>query len=89
MTLAIVSPHSLDEMQEWAVKFFEPIENKERPRPSLEYENIPIFTSKQLGRKISVSTVKDIRQLELTWALKPIQHFYKEKPWRLVSKNAA
>jgi secreted Zn-dependent insulinase-like peptidase len=65
-------------MQQWVEEKFGPIKNKGVSRPKFSGN---VFTSVQLGRLVSSIPVRDVRTLELSWALPPIDAAWRTKPF--------
>lgn len=80
MKLCIVSPYSLDLMQEWAVELFSPIRNTDKPNPANAYVDKYYLLQEHEGLFIQIETVKDIRQLEMTWMLPTFKNNYHANP---------
>ena len=81
MGLAFLSTHSLDQMEEWARKYFSNIENRELK--ANQYDS-NFFEKKQTTRLVYVDPVKDIRDLRLVFALPGTRHLYESKPGRQI-----
>jgi len=79
MGLALLSTHSLDEMEQWARTYFSEIKNnnKERNRYESDY-----FEKKETFRLVQIDPVKDIRDLIMTFSLPGTRHLYSSKPGR-------
>lgn len=77
MTLAIISNHSLADMQTWAAEYFKPIKNFDVQVPFLGEP--PAFPPGQLSKVIKYIPIQDYDQLMLVWAL-PLSTDEKTKP---------
>jgi insulysin len=79
MGLALLSTHSLDDMEKLANQYFSGIKNYNKPKNTYD----PNFVEeKNTFRLIQVEPVKDIRELSLTFPLPGIRQLYKSKPGR-------
>ena len=79
MGLAMLSTHSLDDMESWAKKYFSNINNnnKDRNRYDSDY-----FEKKETFRLVQIDPIKDIRNLVMTFPLPGTRHLYASKPGR-------
>ena len=77
MSLAVLSNHSLDDMEKWYRKYFSMV-------PNHDLENIiydhNVFERKKTFRLVNIEPVKDIRALEISFALPGIRKYYRSKP---------
>lgn len=79
MGLALLSTHSLDEMETWAREYFSEIKNYNKKRNEYDPE---FFEKKETFRLVQVEPVKDIRELSISFALPGTRQLYKSKPGR-------
>ena len=62
MGLALLSNHSLDNLESWAKTYFSDIKNRNLDRTVHDPE---VFTKKETTRIVQIDPVKDIRDLQL------------------------
>lgn len=79
MTLAIQARLPLETLEKWVTEYFSDIPNNNLPPDNFEQTSLP-FQKELFCKLYTVEPVKDISQVELTWALPPVQHLYKIKP---------
>lgn len=77
MTLAIISNHSIADMQTWATEYFQPIKNFDVQVPFLGEPEA--FPPGQLSKVIKYIPIQDYDSLTLVWAL-PLSTDEKTKP---------
>ncbi|RLV60349.1 insulinase family protein [Parashewanella curva] len=82
MTLCLISPNSLDELEALAHKFFSDIKNKFL---SKNYPKTPLYDQQQLQKKISVVPVKSQRRLTISFLLPNVEEYYPSKPLTFIS----
>ena len=79
MGLALLSTHSLEEMELWARKYFSSIKNYNLPRNSHDPN---ILDGKNTIRIVHVEPVKDIRKMDIIFELPSTRDMYESKPGR-------
>ena len=79
MGLAMLSTHSLDEMEQWARKHFSAVENHNLPR---NVHDSNIIEGKKTLRVVYVEPVKDIRKMDILFELPSTRDKYESKPGR-------
>lgn len=77
MTLTILSPHSLDEMEDWIKHKFSTITNTQRSPKQVE---IPFTSPSSKKIWVNIDPVKDIRKLTMSFALPGMDKQYGTKP---------
>eukprot|EP00168_Porphyra_purpurea_P016294 TRINITY_DN5225_c0_g1_i8.p1 TRINITY_DN5225_c0_g1~~TRINITY_DN5225_c0_g1_i8.p1 ORF type:complete len:1237 (+),score=430.03 TRINITY_DN5225_c0_g1_i8:245-3712(+) len=85
MCLTLVAPAPLDTLVEWATELFSDIPNHDAPPPDKAYADVVAFGPEQTGRIYRVLPIKDVRALELLWAVPPFHTVYRTKPASYVS----
>jgi len=79
MGLALLSTHSLDDMEAWTHQYFSDIKDHNLERT--EHDPEP-FEKKGTFRLVQIDPVKDLRNLEISFALPSTRGLYKSKPGR-------
>jgi insulysin len=79
MGLALLSTHSLDEMEAWTRQYFSDVKNHNLERT--KHDPI-IFEKKETFRLVKIDPVKDLRDLEISFAIPSTRHMYESKPGR-------
>lgn len=79
MGLALLSTHSLDEMEKLTKEYFSNIKNSNRSKNTYDPN---FYEKKETFRLVQVEPVKDIRDLTLMFPLPGIRQLYKSKPGR-------
>jgi len=79
MGLALLSTHPLDTMEHWCREYFSEIKNHDLNRNAYDTN---FFEKKQTFRLVQIEPVKDVRNLNIMFALPAIRHLYKSKPGR-------
>ncbi len=77
MTVTILGPHSLDEMQTWCEDKFSTIPNHQRAGKSISE---PYTTPSSTALQVWVEPVKEIRKLILTFPMPSMDEYYQSKP---------
>ncbi|MHC6526730.1 insulinase family protein [Vibrio proteolyticus] len=77
MTLTLVGPQSLDELQHWAEEKFCAIANNQLKSKQIEQ---PYLKNKQNRLWINVEPLKDLRKLVLTFTFPGMDKYYQTKP---------
>ena len=79
MGLALLSTHSLDEMEAWSRKYFSNVKNHNLERT--KHDQI-VFEKKETFRLVQIDPVKDLRDLEIIFTTPSTRHMYESKPGR-------
>jgi len=79
MGLALLSTHSLDEMETWAKQYFSDVKNLNLPRNS---HPVDVYEKKETFRLVQIDPVKDLRDLEISFAIPSTREMYESKPGR-------
>ena len=79
MGLALLSNHSLDDLEIWAKKYFSSIKNRKLKR---NYHDPNVLEKKETFRLIQIDPVKDIRDLQITYPILGTRQMYESKPGR-------
>ncbi|KAJ2223917.1 metalloprotease, partial [Coemansia sp. RSA 485] len=79
MKLVIVGRDSLDQLTEWAVSNFSPIQSKGMTKPVFKAHPL---TKSEMGKLIRIKSIRQQRTLDLTFSLPDIKPYYKSKPGR-------
>ncbi len=77
MTLAVYGPQPLDELEAMVRGRFDRIENRNL---TAKVHNEPLFSPDRLPAKLTVDTLKDIRNLTLTFPIPSQEENYRSKP---------
>ena len=77
MGLAILSTHSLDQLELWARKYFSDIKNRKLEISRHDPESMD---KKETFRLVKIEPVKDIRELKLWFSIPGTRHLYESKP---------
>ncbi|MBD0785099.1 insulinase family protein [Vibrio sp. Y2-5] len=77
MTLTLMGPQTLDEMEQWVTDKFSAIENKHRRGKSISE---PFVTPEQTGLTIRVEPLKEIRKLVMNFPMPNVDAHYPYKP---------
>ena len=77
MGLAILSTHSLDQLELWARKYFSDIKNRKLEISRHDPESMD---KKETFRLVKIEPVKDIRELKLWFSIPGTRHLYRSKP---------
>ena len=79
MGLALLSTHTLDEMEGWAREHFSSVKNFNLERNN--HDPI-VFDKKETTRIAKIEPVKDLRDMQITFPLPSTRNMYKSKPGR-------
>ncbi|MGL6011138.1 MAG: insulinase family protein, partial [Shewanella oncorhynchi] len=82
MTLCLVAPLSLDELQDLACHYFSGIRNLNLMK---NYPQVPLFSEKELLRQIDIVPLKEQKRLSISFNFPGIDHYYKRKPLTYIS----
>ncbi len=77
MGLAVLSTHSLDEMEAWARKYFSGIKNNNVKN---NFHDPKFLEQKNTFRLVKIDPVKDIRDLIIEFSIPGTRGLYKQKP---------
>ncbi|TVO37812.1 insulinase family protein [Vibrio algivorus] len=77
MTITLVGPHSLAQLEEAAHNYFTPIINNQRSGKSI---NIPLVREQDAAKFVCVEPEKDSRKLMMTFNFPSMDKFYQSKP---------
>ena len=79
MGLALLSTHTLDQMEGWAREHFSSVKNFNLERNN--HDPI-VFDKKETARIAKIEPVKDLRDMQITFPLPSTRNMYKSKPGR-------
>ena len=82
MTLCLVAPSSLADLETLANTYFSDIENHQLIKAHPE---VPIYQAEQLESQINIIPIKEQKRVALTFSLPAIDPFYKHKPLTFIS----
>ncbi|MDH4121442.1 MAG: insulinase family protein [Deltaproteobacteria bacterium] len=82
MTLALVGPQTLDELEAKAKTYFSAVPNRRLKRPVYPED---LLDGKPVLRMATVEPVADVRTMTLEFALPPVLQQYKSKPLYLIA----
>lgn len=77
MTVAVLGPQSLDELEQLVRTAFTPIENRQASAP---VDQVPLFADGTLPAQLNIQTLRETRQLSLSFPLPPIRDHWQQKP---------
>ncbi len=77
MTLTLVSPHSLDQMESWAKQYFSIIENRHQANKCI---NTPFWTPDYQPIQVAIEPLKELRRLSLAFQFPTMDDHYQTKP---------
>ena len=77
MTLAVIGPQSLDELEQWVSETFSSIPNRNLANKSLE---TPYLDDDSTAIMVHIEPVKEIRKLILSFPLPSLDKYYRQKP---------
>jgi len=84
MTLVVIAPLSLEELEDLVIERFYDVKNRHAKSFS---DGVPLFTQKELGREIRIKTLKESRQLTLTFPTPPRESYWREKPLYFIANQ--
>lgn len=82
MTLCLVAPLSLDELETLAHYYFSPVVNRKLVK---NHPNVPLFSENELRTRIDVMPLKEQKRLTISFHFPGIDHYYKRKPLTYIS----
>ena len=85
MTLALIGPHPLNELQQWVESKFNTIKNQHRQDKRVD---IPFMTAEETQKIIRVEPIKEIRRLILAFPMPATNQYYHNKPLSLLCQLA-
>ncbi|XP_076237531.1 nardilysin [Calliopsis andreniformis] len=86
MKLAIQARLPLDVLEEYVIQCFSNVPNNNLPPDDFTpFKGANSFDTPTFRRIYKVKPIKDLRQIELTWAMPPLHHLYKSKPHQYIS----
>lgn len=85
MSLCVIGPFDLDQLQTWVAELFSKIRNHNAPNPCEEYKDIEPLLPEHLGLMFHMETIKEIRHLEMVWLTPSYIEYYRSKPARYVA----
>ena len=84
MKLVVSGKHSLAQLEEWVVKMFSGVENKDVVAPDLSQPKMP-FTQENLATIQRMQPIQDKDKLIMYWILPYCEAEYKSQPLRYMS----
>ena len=84
MTLVVSAPLSLDELETLVSQRFSEIKNRNSKPFS---DAVPLYTENEIGREIRIKTLKESRQLSLTFPVPPRKKYWREKPLYFIANQ--
>jgi insulysin len=81
MSLAVLSNHGLNVLEEWSKTYFSAIQNYDLDEIIYEHD---VINRKETFRLINIIPVKDLRDLEISFILPGTRKYYKSKPGRIL-----
>ncbi|MGI2208851.1 insulinase family protein [Shewanella baltica] len=82
MTLCLVAPLSLDELEDLACHYFSGIQNLNLVK---NYPQVPLFSENELLTQIDIVPLKEQKRLSISFNFPGIDHYYKRKPLTYIS----
>lgn len=82
MTLCLVAPQSIDELERLAQQFFNEIDGKTL---SSRYPDVPLYQPELLQTQINILPLKEQKRVAITFALPALESFYTHKPLTFIS----
>ena len=79
MGLALLSTHSLDDMEAWTRQYFSEVKNHNLERT---FHDPDVFEKKETFRLVQIDPVKDLRDMEISFSIPSTRHLYESKPGR-------
>ena len=81
MSLAVLSNHSLDDLEKWSRAYFSAIPNHNLEEIIYDHD---VINRKETFRLVTINPVKDLRDLEISFLLPGTRKYYKSKPGRIL-----
>ncbi|MCL1143576.1 insulinase family protein [Shewanella gaetbuli] len=82
MTLCLVAPFPLEQLEQWANHFFGEVINRNIAK---QYSQAPLVTEAEKLKQISIVPLKQQKRVSVNFALPGIDKFYKRKPLTFIS----
>ncbi|WP_298441165.1 insulinase family protein [uncultured Ferrimonas sp.] len=82
MTLALVQPEPLDELERLVIEQFSEIANNDEAK---DLPEVPLYSDNELGIEISMLPLKKARQLTMTFPMGSLDDWYRHKPLTYLS----
>ncbi|QUN07190.1 insulinase family protein [Shewanella yunxiaonensis] len=82
MTLCLVAPLSLEELEFHVHKYFSDIANQ---RLQKDYPDTPLFNDEQLSSQIQILPLKEQKRVTISFSLPAIEEYYRSKPLTYIS----
>ncbi len=77
MSLVLLGPQSLDELESYTTTFFAHIPNSDTAKPAITE---PLVTANETAKFISIEPIKEVRKLTLSFAMPSVDQYYRQKP---------
>ncbi|MGF1682537.1 insulinase family protein [Photobacterium minamisatsumaniensis] len=77
MGLVLLGPQSLEELEAYAVTFFQDIPNTGQAQPNIP---VSLVTDNEKAKFITIEPIKEVRKLTLSFTLPSVDQYYREKP---------
>ncbi|WP_264877031.1 insulinase family protein [Vibrio agarivorans] len=77
MTLVLISPDSLDTLEQHATKYFASIENNSKQGKKV---SVALVDEKSVGLRVHVEPLKEMRKLSIAFILPAMDDYYQTKP---------
>ncbi|KAI4479428.1 hypothetical protein M0804_011213 [Polistes exclamans] len=86
MKVAIQAKLPLDTLEEYAIQCFSKVPSNDLPPTDFsEFKGADSFDTPSFRKIYKVKPVKDVCQIELTWAMPPLHEYYKSKPHHYIA----
>nr|XP_012135647.1 PREDICTED: nardilysin-like [Megachile rotundata] len=86
MKVAIQAKLPLDVLEDYVKQCFAKVTNNGLPVDDFSmFKGVESFHTPSFRRIYKIKPIKDVRQVELTWSMPPVQHLYKSKPHEYIS----
>ncbi|MDR9825951.1 insulinase family protein [Vibrio sp. FNV 38] len=77
MTLVLISPDSLDDLEQYSHTFFAPIVNNHKNDKKV---TVPLVDDTTIGLRVHVEPLKEMRKLSIAFVLPTMDDYYQTKP---------
>ncbi|PSL16689.1 secreted Zn-dependent insulinase-like peptidase [Marinobacterium halophilum] len=77
MTLSVIGPQPLDQLETLVRKHFTAVENR---KATAYVDQAPLFTDNSLPAQLNIETLRETRLLSLSFPLPPIREHWQQKP---------
>ena len=81
MTLVLAGNYPLEQLEKWATSHFAAVPDRQLDAPA---KRPPLFVAEQLPMDMNIVPVKEIRRLQLTFAMPESMSLYQYKPLQLI-----